>query len=353
VSGGPAMPAAGHGPVRTGVIGTGRIGRMHAELLATSVPGASLAAVSDAVMPLAEEVGQALGVPALETPSLIGHPEIDAVAICAPTDTHVPLLMAAAEAGQAVFCEKPISLDLAEVDRALAVVARVGTPLMVGFNRRFDASHAAVRDAVVGGSLGPPHVVRITSRDPGPPPMAYARASGGIFLDMTIHDFDMARFVVGSEVVEVFATGAVRIVPELAEIGDVDTAVVTLWHENECITVIDNSRRATYGYDQRIEVLGADAMAASENPLVNTALTRDADGTRLATLPYFFIERYTASYVRQWQAFVAAYKARESPPTSGHDGRAALVLGLAAKRSLIERRPVRLTEVDGLPKVSA
>ena len=183
--------------------------------------------------------------------------------------------------------------------------------------------------------------------------MAYARTSGGIFLDMTIHDFDMARFVVGSEVVEVFATGAVRIVPELAEIGDVDTAVVTLWHENECITVIDNSRRATYGYDQRIEVLGADAMAASENPLVNTALTRDADGTRLATLPYFFIERYTASYVRQWQAFVAAYKAGESPPTSGHDGRAALVLGLAAKRSLLERRPVRLTEVDGLPKVSA
>ena len=307
------MPPAGDRPVRTGVIGTGRIGRMHAELLAAGVPGATLAAISDAVTPLADQVGRALGVPVLETDRVIDDPEIDAVAICASTDTHVPLIVAAAEAGKAVFCEKPVSLDLAEVDRALAVVGRTGTQLMVGFNRRFDASHAAVRDAVAGGSVGPPHVVRITSRDPGPPPMAYARTSGGIFLDMTIHDFDMARFVVGSEVVEVFATGAVRSVPELAEIGDVDTAVVTLWHENECLTVIDNSRRATYGYDQRIEVLGATAMAASENPLVNTALTRDADGTRLATLPYFFIERYTTSYVRQWRAFVAAYKAGEAP----------------------------------------
>jgi myo-inositol 2-dehydrogenase / D-chiro-inositol 1-dehydrogenase len=346
-------PAADEHVVRIGVIGTGRIGRMHAELLATSVPGARLAAVCDAVAPLAHEVGQALGVPVLESEHLIGDPEIDAVAICAPTDTHVPLLTAAAESGKAVFCEKPISLDLAEVDKALAVVGRTGTQLMVGFNRRFDASHAAVRDAVAGGAVGPPHVVRITSRDPGPPPMAYARTSGGIFLDMTIHDFDMARYVVGSEVVEVYAAGAVRVVPELAELGDVDTAVVTLWHENECLTVIDNSRRATYGYDQRVEVLGADALVASENPLVNTAVTRDAGGTRLATLPYFFIERYTGSYVRQWQAFVAAVSSGEAAPTTGHDGRAALVLGLAAKRSLLERRPVRVDEVDGAPKVTA
>ena len=253
--------------VRIGVIGTGRIGRMHAELLAAGVPGATLAAISDAVTPLADQVGRALGVPVLETDRVIDDPEIDAVAICASTDTHVPLIVAAAEAGKAVFCEKPVSLDLAEVDRALAVVGRTGTQLMVGFNRRFDASHAAVRDAVAGGAVGAPHVARITSRDPGPPPMEYARTSGGIFLDMTIHDFDMARFVVGSEVAEVYATGAVRVVPELAEIGDVDTAVVTLWHENECLTVIDNSRRATYGYDQRVEVLGADGMAGIRKPI--------------------------------------------------------------------------------------
>jgi myo-inositol 2-dehydrogenase / D-chiro-inositol 1-dehydrogenase len=336
------------GPIRIGIVGTGRIGRMHAELLASRVSGATLAAVSDAVMPVAEEVGRAVGVPAVETERLIKDPAIDAVAICAPTETHVPLLVAAAEEGKAVFCEKPVSLELAEVDRALAVVGATGTPLMVGFNRRFDSSHAAVRDAVAGGELGAPHVVRITSRDPGPPPVEYARTSGGIFLDMTIHDFDMARYVVGSEVVELYATGAVRVVPELAEFGDVDTAVVTMWHENECITVIDNSRRATYGYDQRIEVLGADALAASENPLANMALVRDGSGTRLATLPYFFIERYTASYLRQWEAFVAAVSAGTAPPTSGQDGRAALVLGLAAKRSLLEHRPVRVPEVDAL-----
>jgi myo-inositol 2-dehydrogenase / D-chiro-inositol 1-dehydrogenase len=346
-------PSRDRHPVRVGVIGTGRIGRVHAELLTASVPGAVLAAVSDAVMPLADEVGTALGVPVLETRHLLDNEAIDAVAICAPTDTHVPLLIAAAEAGKAVFCEKPISLDLAEVDRALAEVERTATPLMVGFNRRFDASHAAVHDAVASGALGPPHLARITSRDPGPPPLSYARTSGGIFLDMTIHDFDMARYVVGSEVVEVYAAGAVRVVPELAELGDVDTAVVTLWHENECLTVIDNSRRASYGYDQRVEVLGAQALAASDNPLVNTALTRDANGTRLATLPYFFIERYTASYVRQWEAFVAALGAGEAPPTSGRDGRAALVLGLAAKLSLLERRPVRVAEVDGSPAAPA
>ena len=346
-----AEPAAGS-PLRVGVIGTGRIGLMHAELLATQVPGATLAAVSDAVTPLAHDVARRFGVPVLETGQLVGHPAVDAVAICSPTETHVPLIVAAAEAGKAVFCEKPISLDLAEVDSALSAVAVTGVPLMVGFNRRFDASHAAVRDAVAGGTVGPPHVARITSRDPGPPPMAYARTSGGIFLDMTIHDFDMARYVVGSEVVEVFATGSVRVVPELAEFGDVDTAVVTLWHENECLTVIDNSRRATYGYDQRVEVLGADGLAASDNPLVDTALVRNAGGTRQATLPYFFIERYTASYLRQWEAFAAAVRSGAAPPTTGRDGRAALVLGLAAKLSHLERRPVRVSDLAALPEVT-
>lgn len=339
-------------PVHIGVIGTGRIGRMHAELLATRVPGARLVAVSDAVMPLADEVGRALGAPAVETGALIADPAIDAVAICAPTDLHVALIVAAAEAGKAIFCEKPISLDLAETDKALEVVDRTGAQLMVGFNRRFDASHDAVHDAVTSGAVGLPHVVRITSRDPGPPPMAYARTSGGIFLDMTIHDFDMARYVVGSEVVEVHAAGAVRVVPELAQLGDVDTAVVTLWHENQCLTVIDNSRRATYGYDQRVEVLGSEGLVASENPLANTVLSRDATGTKLATLPYFFIERYAASYVRQWEAFVAAVSTGEAPPTSGHDGRAALVLGLAAKRSLAQSRQVRVAEVDEARKVA-
>jgi myo-inositol 2-dehydrogenase/D-chiro-inositol 1-dehydrogenase len=333
-------------PLRVGLIGTGRIGRMHAELLATAIPGAVLAAVSDAVPDMADEVGRAYKVPAVGPDRLIGDPAIDAVAICSPTSTHVRYIIEAVEAGKSIFCEKPVSLDLAEVDLALAVVSRVGARLMVGFNRRFDPSHSAVRAAVANGSVGAPHLVRITSRDPEPPPMSYARVSGGIFLDMTVHDFDMARYVVGSEVVEVTAAGAVRIEPELEEIGDVDTAVTMLRHENDCLTVIDNSRKATYGYDQRVEVLGAKGLAGSDNPLTTTAFTRDGSGARAATLPYFFIERYRVSYLRQWEAFVAAAASGAPSPTSGADGRAALLLGLAAKRSLLEHRPVQIAEIQ-------
>lgn len=334
-----------------GVVGVGRVGRMHAELLATRVRGARLVAVSDALFDLAGDVGTSLGVPALETGRLLADPSVQAVAICAPTEAHVPLIEEAAAAGKAIFCEKPISLDLAEVDRAVSGASAAGVPLMVGFNRRFDPSHAAVREAVASGMVGAPHLVRVTSRDPEPPPLDYLRGSGGIFLDMTVHDFDMARFVVGSEVREVDAAGAVRVVPELAELDDVDTAVVILRHVDGCITMIDNSRRAIYGYDQRVEVLGSAGLVASENPLVNTALLRDGAGTRLSNLPYFFVERYAESYLRQWEAFVAAVASGLPPPTRGEDGRAALVLGLAAKLSVAEGRTVRVEEVSvGMPQ---
>jgi myo-inositol 2-dehydrogenase / D-chiro-inositol 1-dehydrogenase len=339
-------PRGAPSPLRVGLIGAGRIGRMHAGLLAGGVNGAVLSAVTDAMADLAEEIGRTYNVPAVRTDRLIADPAIDAVAICAPTSTHVRYIIEAAEAGKSIFCEKPVSLELAEVDRALAVVSRVGARLMVGFNRRFDPSHAAVRAAVANGSVGAPHLVRITSRDPEPPPMSYARGSGGIFLDMTVHDFDMARYVVGSEVVEVTAAGAVRIEPELEEIGDVDTAVTMLRHENDCLTVIDNSRQASYGYDQRVEVLGAKGLAGSDNPRTTTAFTWDGSGTRAATLPYFFIERYRESYLRQWEAFIASVASGTPPPTSGADGRAALVLGLAAKRSLLEHRTVQTAEIQ-------
>jgi myo-inositol 2-dehydrogenase/D-chiro-inositol 1-dehydrogenase len=328
------------------VIGTGRIGQLHARLLAGDVPGATLAAVADAVPELAARVGTDLGVPAEPVEVLLARADVGAIAICSPTPTHVELIIEACRLGKAVFCEKPVSLDLAEVDRALAAVAASGGYLMVGFNRRFDPSHAAVRHAVAGGAVGPPHLARITSRDPGPPPMSYARISGGIFLDMTVHDFDMARFIVGSEVEEVFAAGAVRVEPELAAIGDVDTAVVTMRHANGCLTTIDNSRKATYGYDQRVEVLGAAGMAASDNPLATTAFVRDGNGSRAATLPYFFLERYMVSYRRQWDAFVRSLASGEPAPTTGADGRAALVLGLAARKSVAEGRPVRVDEVS-------
>ncbi len=333
------MISTGTATVGIGVIGVGRIGRMHAELLARQVPGASLAAVHDADPAAAQAVGvQAYG--AVE--ELLADPGVDAVAICSSTETHADLIVAAAAAGKAIFCEKPISLELPEVDRALRAVDEAGVPFQIGFNRRFDPGHAAVAEAVARGEVGDPHLVRISSRDPAPPPLEYVRGSGGIFLDMTIHDFDMARFVTGSEVVEVFARGAVRIDPRFADEGDVDTALVTLVHESGCLTAIDNSRQAVYGYDQRVEVFGSRGVASSENPPANAAVVRTAEGGRVAALPYFFLERYIPSYLREWAAFVAAVRDGTPPVVSGADARAPLVIGLAAWRSLREGRPVEV-----------
>ncbi len=342
-----APRAAPDAPLRVGVIGAGRIGHVHADLLARQLPGAELAAVNDAVPALAAELAAELGVPAAASPEeLLAASEVDAVAICSSTDTHADFIVAAARAGKAIFCEKPVSLDLAEVDRALGAVEAAGVPFQIGFNRRFDPAHESVRMAVASGTVGDPHLVRISSRDAMPPGIEYVRGSGGIFLDMTIHDFDMARYLTGSEVVEVYATGAVRIEPAFADAGDLDTAVVTLVHESGCITAIDNSRRAAYGYDQRVEVFGSRGMAASENPLRHNGIARTADGTHTQSLPHFFLERYSESYVREWEAFVAALRAGNAPPVGPVDARAPLVIGLAAWRSVREGRTVRVAEVE-------
>jgi myo-inositol 2-dehydrogenase/D-chiro-inositol 1-dehydrogenase len=332
--------------VRVGVIGVGRIGRMHAELLARRVAGATLVAVSDANPETAAAVAAELGVRATGVGELLAAADVDAVAICTSTDTHVDVVVAAARAGRAIFCEKPVSLDLAELDRALAAVDAAGVPFQIGFNRRFDPAHQAVHDAVGAGDVGEPQLVRISSRDPAPPPLEYVRVSGGIFLDMTIHDFDMARYVAGSDVVEVFARGAVNVDSGFADAGDVDTALVTLVHENGCLTAIDNSRQAVYGYDQRVEVFGSEGMAASENPLAHSAVVRTAAGTRLPTLPYFYLERYVPSYLREWEAFASALTNGRPPLVTVDDARAPLVIGLAAWRSLREHRPVAIAEVE-------
>jgi myo-inositol 2-dehydrogenase/D-chiro-inositol 1-dehydrogenase len=331
---------------RIGVIGVGRIGRMHAELLARRVAGAEVAAVADARAEAARTVAAELGVSvAGSAAEVMRADDVDAVAICSSTDTHADLIVAAAEAGKAIFCEKPVSLDLAAVDRALRAIEAAGVPFQIGFNRRFDPAHQSVRDAVASGAVGEPHLVRISSRDPAPPPLEYVRTSGGLFLDMTIHDFDMARYVAGSEVVEVYARGTVRIDAAFADAGDVDTALITLVHDDGCLTAIDNSRRAVYGYDQRVEVFGSGGMAASENPLAHSGVVRTADGTRTSTLPYFYLERYVPSYVRQWEAFVAALSDDATPPVGTLDARAPLVIGLAAWRSLRDDRPVHVDEV--------
>jgi myo-inositol 2-dehydrogenase/D-chiro-inositol 1-dehydrogenase len=338
-----AMTAQGV-PLQVGVLGVGRIGRMHARLLAHQVPGAGLGMVFDVNPDLAKAVADELDVPAAGSAAeVLGAPELDAVAICTSTDTHVDLLVAAAASGKAIFCEKPLSLDLAEVDRALAAIDAAGAPLQIGFNRRFDPAHRAVRDAVVEGVIGPVHLVRISSRDPAPPPIPYIEVSGGIFLDMTVHDFDMARYVTGSEVVEVYAQGAVRVDPAIGAAGDLDTVVVTLRHENGCLTLIDNSRQAVYGYDQRVEAFGAAGMASSANPPAHTGVVLTAAGAHAPPLHHFFIERYTQSYVLQWESFLDYARGGGASPVSGADGRAPLAIGLAAWQSVREDRPVALS----------
>ncbi len=330
--------------VRMGVAGVGRIGRMHATILARQIAGADVVAVADAFPETAAQVAADLGADARSVDQLIASDDIDAIAICTPSDTHVDLIVAAATAGKAIFCEKPISLDLGEVDRALAAVDAAGVPFMVGFNRRFDPSHRAVRDAVASGRIGDVHLARITSRDPAPPPISYIMSSGGIFVDMTIHDFDMARFVVGSPVVEVFAKGAVLVDPAIGEAGDVDTAVVVLTHANGAITTIDNSRQAVYGYDQRVEVLGSAGMAQSDNLLHHNTRVFGADAVSAATLQDFFLDRYRDSFVLEWNAFVG-YVANGGPsPVPADAGRAPVVIGQAAWTSLREGRPVAIEQ---------
>lgn len=333
--------------IRIGVIGAGRIGRMHAAHLAQRVAGAELAGITDVVAGQAQAVAQALGVAAYpDHQALLADPRVDAVAICSSTDTHAALIMAAAAAGKPIFCEKPIALDLATIDAALAAVRRAGVVLQIGFQRRFDPGFAAARQSIVAGQIGRPEVLRITSRDPQPPPLSYLTTSGGLFLDMMIHDFDMARFLMGDEVVSVAACAANLVDPAIGALGDVDSAIVTLQFATGAIGAIDNSRRAVYGYDQRAEVLGSAGALLVANPQQHGTTRLAADGSHAAGLPYFFIERYTEAYIAELRQFVECLGSGTAPAVSGADGRAPVVMALAAARSWHERRPVALRDVD-------
>lgn len=332
--------------VRIGLLGCGRIGQMHAGLLARQVPGAELGAVYDIVDGAAATVGGEHGVRCTASAAeLIESDDIDAVAICTSTDTHTDLLIAAAAAGKPAFVEKPPSLSLAEVDRAIAAAQAAGVAVQVGFNRRFDANHRYVRQQVTSGAIGEVHLVHVTSRDPAPPPtIEPLEVSGGLFCNMTIHDFDMVRFVSGLEVTEVYATGGVLIDEAIGAVGDLDTAVVVCRHPNGAISTIENSRQAVYGYDQRVEAFGSAGMAASDNPPVVTAHRRGPEGASGPGLPYFFVERYSEAYRAGWSEFVAMTNGAPSACTLA-DGRASLVLALAAWRSVRERRPVAVEEI--------
>ncbi|HEY66714.1 MAG TPA: inositol 2-dehydrogenase [Thermoflexia bacterium] len=333
--------------VNVGLIGAGRIGRLHAEHLAFRIPQANLLAVSDIILEAAQKCAAEFGIPKAiqDHREIMEDPNIEAVVICSSTDTHAQMIEEAAAAGKHIFCEKPIDFDLARIDRALAAVEEAGVKLQVGFNRRFDPDFRRVRELVAAGKIGEPHILRITSRDPAPPPIEYVKVSGGIFLDMTIHDFDMARYLIGSEVEEIYAVGGVMVDPAIGEAGDIDTAVITLCFENGVIGTIDNSRRAVYGYDQRVEVFGSGGMVAVSNKTPDSAVVSDAEGVHGPLPLYFFIERYVDSYIAEMEAFIECIQQDRMPPVTGIDGRIPVVMGYAARRSYEENRPVRLGEV--------
>ena len=327
-----------------GLIGAGRIGQLHAEHLSRRIPNARLLAVSDVNETAARACAQAHGIPQWHTDfhRIIDQPEIGAVIICSPTDTHTAIIEAAAQAGKHIFCEKPIDFDLARIDHALEVVTKAGVFLQIGFNRRFDPNFQRVRQAVVNGEIGTIHQVHIISRDPAPPPLAYIKQSGGIFMDMTIHDFDMARFLVGDEVEEIYASGSARVDPAIGEAGDLDTAVVLLKFGKGVLGTIENCRQAVYGYDQRVEVFGSGGSIVVDNNYSNTAWIQGKDSIYRDPPLNFFMQRYLESYLGEMTDFLAAVGQGRPSPVSGRDGRIAVVMAQAAQRSCKENRPVRL-----------
>jgi myo-inositol 2-dehydrogenase/D-chiro-inositol 1-dehydrogenase len=334
--------------IRVGIIGAGRIGKIHAENLATRIPGAVVTAIADTNLTAAKELAEKLHIEKVydDYRKIMADPTIDAVAICSSTDTHAKFMTEAAEAGKHIFCEKPIDHGLEKIDRALAAVKKAGVKCQIGFNRRFDPNFKKVKDLVTAGKIGDLHILRITSRDPAPPPVEYVKVSGGMFLDMTIHDFDMARYLSGSEVVEVYAAGGVMVDPGIGKAGDIDTAIITLKFANGAIGTIDNSRKAVYGYDQRVEVFGSGGMVAVANNMPNSSVYSNADGVASEKPLYFFLERYMDSFIAEMHDFIEAIQNNKPTPVTAIDGRKPVVIAMAAKKSLDENRPVKLSEIE-------
>ena len=330
--------------LRFAILGAGRIGQVHARAVA-STPGARLVAIADPVAAAAEKLRAAYGCDVRTIEQIEASGDVDAVVICTPTDTHADLIEQFVEAGKAVFCEKPIDLSLARVKQCLEVVrVRKGT-LMVGFNRRFDPHFRAVRAEIDKGTIGPVEMVTITSRDPGAPPLDYIARSGGIFRDMTIHDFDMARFLLGEEITQVAAMASVLVDPAIGTAGDSDSVQVMLRTAAGKLAVISNSRRASYGYDQRIEVHGAKGAVAAENQRpVSIEIATGAGYTR-PPLHDFFMTRYTEAYAAEIAAFIEAMAGKAEASPSGEDGLMALALAEAALKSVAEGRVVQMSEI--------
>jgi myo-inositol 2-dehydrogenase/D-chiro-inositol 1-dehydrogenase len=330
--------------LKIGVVGTGRIGKLHVSNLMTRVQNAAVVAVTDVVAESAKALAEQFSIPKVygDYKELVNDPEIDAVFVCSSTDTHSIIAYDAVMAGKHVFCEKPIDFDLDRIKKVIDAVDEKGVKFQVGFNRRFDRNFKQVRDTVQAGKIGDPHIIMVTSRDPAPPPISYVKVSGGIFLDMMIHDFDMVRYLSGSEVTEVFTNGVVLVDPQIGEAGDVDTAIVSLKFANGAIGVINNSRKAVYGYDQRVEVFGSKGCITADNETPNLTTLYTEEGVMREKPLYFFLERYNDAFISEEQGFVDAILEDKATLVNADDGLKPVLIAMAAKKSLDSGEPVKL-----------
>ena len=330
-----------------GIVGAGRIGNVHARSITFHIPEAEVLMVTDPVAEAARKVAESYGVPRFGTDyrDILNDPAIDAVLVCSPTPTHADIAIAAMRAGKHVFCEKPVDLTLEKILATKQAAEGTGKKLQIGFNRRFDHNHGRVRELAQSGALGQLELIKITSRDPEPPSPEYAASSGGLYIDMMIHDFDMAMFLAGCDVTEVYATGTSLVDKRIGEAGDVDTAIVTLTFENGALGVIDNSRRAAYGYDQRVEAFGSLGMAAGENDGDTTVRLFTAQSVVSDKPQFFFLERYMQSFVEEMRQFIEAVNNDAPVPVGIHAGLMSVALAKAAKKSLDEHRPVKISEI--------
>ncbi len=331
-----------------GIIGAGRIGKVHLQSIYYHVKNARVTAVADPYMNAETEAFvRAMGVENIYTDykKILEDKAIEAVLICSSTDTHASISIEAIEAGKHIFCEKPVDQTVEKILAVKKALEGKNLKFQVGFNRRFDHNFAAIRAAVKAGKIGEPHIIKITSRDPEPPNPAYIKVSGGMFLDMSIHDFDMATFLAGSDVTEVFVQSAVLVDKAIGEQGDVDTAIITLKMANGALCVIDNSRKAAYGYDQRAEVFGSKGMVATANDTLSTAVIADADGVTGEKPLYFFLERYMASFTKEMCDFVDAVNNNTAVPVGIEAGLQSVMIALAAKKSVEEHRNIILSEI--------
>lgn len=334
--------------IKVGIIGAGRIGHVHGESISKFVKNATVKTIADPFMNEKTEAwAKSIGVEKTtkDYKEILSDPEIEAVLICASTDQHSPLSIEALRAGKHVFCEKPIDHDVEKIKEVLAVVKESGKKYQVGFNRRFDHNFRAIRKAVEAGKVGKQQIIKISSRDPEPPPISYVKVSGGIFLDMTIHDFDMVRYLSGAEVEEVYAEGSITVDPAIGEAGDVDTAVITLKLTNGATAVIDNCRACCYGYDQRAEVFGDKGCVAISNDSDSNAVYSNKDGVTAEKPMFFFLERYMTAYATEVDEFVEAIVNNTETPVTAQDGLEPVLIGLAATKSVKEHRPVKIDEI--------